>query len=416
MRALSIHSLPNELLVAIAVAGQEDRVADLYRPGHWQSDSTTSKCEWIWSRLSQRFRDVIVGTPTLWTLIETDFSGEGSIEILKLYLERSRTCQISVTLHEPSESHLLDEGDLEGRVTGGIVPQINRIRWLRIMLGPTAWDPEMHLEIVSTDHDAGTGALFLSGAPRLSSLKIDGFTHRLPAPVWTATLTHLDYRASGPDIHNLAVITAQCPLLAYLHLRIAYVVPDATRFHIPTLSFLHIFISDDEPADYLSRVVDLFHSPALTEFIVYGSHGDQIALLLSLKTLPHSSFPSLTSLTFLTGSCSCETLDGNRPSYPISCPPGVFPALSHLTLINQCYTEHLIQEMLGPASQPWPLLKIITLGVRDVSFEGVHDAVEGAVNSKRQRGEPLPEVRLARAPEFPGDWNEDIYFDAEMSW
>jgi hypothetical protein len=369
----------------------------------------------------------MVGAPDLWTLIETDLSGERSIEILKLYLERSRARQILVTLRQPPGSNMLDEGDLEERVTGGIVPQINRIRWLRIMLGPTDWDPGMlapfrdvaapclqHLEIIFCNDMQTTGALFLSGAPRLSCLKMAGASLRLPVPVWAATLTHLEH--SGPNIHNLAAITAQCPLLTHLHLRVAYMALYATRFHIPTLSFLHISIGADEPADYLSRVVDLFHSPALTELIVYGSHGNQIALLLSLKTLLHSSFPSLTSLTFLTDSCPYEIWDAGHPSYPISCPPGVFPALSHLTLINQCYTEYLIQEILGPASQPWPLLKIITLGVGDVSFEGVRDAVEGAVNSKRQRGEPLPEVRLARAPEFLGDWNEDISFDAEMSW
>ncbi|KAJ7806126.1 hypothetical protein B0H14DRAFT_3882464 [Mycena olivaceomarginata] len=255
-----------------------------------------------------------------------------------------------------------------------------------------------------------TGAFFLSGAPRLSCLKMAGVSLRLPVPVWAATLTHLEY--SGPIIHNLAAITAQCPLLTHLHLRVAYVAPYATRFRLPTLSSLRVSVPGGA-ADYLELLVDLFDSPALTELIVYGSHGADIALLLSLKTLPHSSFPSLTSLTFITDSWTWDT---NRPSYPISCPPGVFPALSHLTLINQCYTEHLIQEMLGPGSQPWPLLKIITLGVRDVSLEGVRDAVEGAVNSKRQRGEPLPEVRLARAPEFLGDWNEDISFDAGMSW
>jgi hypothetical protein len=229
--------------------------------------------------------------------------------------------------------------------------------------------------------------------------------------VWAATLTHLEY--SGPGIHNLAVITAQCPLLTHLHLD---VISNAHRFHIPTLSFLHISISEEEPADYLSCVVDLFDSSALTELIVHGSHGDQIALLLSLKTLPHSSFPSLTSLTFLMGSCSCETLDDDRPSHSISSPPGVFPALSHLALINQCYTDHLIQDMLGPASQPWPLLKILTLGMKNDSLGSVRDAVEDAVNSKRRRGEPLPKVRLLRAPASIENWREDSAWDVEMSW
>ncbi|KAJ7356754.1 hypothetical protein DFH08DRAFT_849965 [Mycena albidolilacea] len=424
----SVLSLPNELLVAIAVAGQQDRIADL----NSETQSTTFKSEWTWSHVSQRFRDVVVGAPELWALIETDFGSEGSVEILKLYLERSRACQISVTLHEPSGSHLLEEGLLDRRVTRDIVPQINRIRWLRIVLTTMNWEHEemlppfrdvaapclQHLEVVSTDHDAGTDALFLSGAPRLSSLKIDGITLRLPAPAWTATLTHFDYSSGAPDIDSLAAITAQCPLLVHLRLRINYVAPDTNRFHIPTLSFLHIFISDDGGADYLPRVVDLFHSPALTKFIVHGSHGDQIALLLSLKSLPHSSFPALTSLAFLMGSsqCSCDTANHDHPSHSISSPPGIFPALSHLTLINQCYTSDLIRDILGPASQPWPL-KTITLGVKNISFDGVRGVIEDAVVVKRQHGGSLPTVQLGCEPAWSlANWKEDISWDVEISW
>ncbi|KAJ7806125.1 hypothetical protein B0H14DRAFT_3882463 [Mycena olivaceomarginata] len=347
--------------------------------------------------------------PSFGTLIGTDFGSEGSVEILKLYLERSRACQIAVTLHEPSGSHLLEEGLLDRRVTRDIIPQMNRIRWLRIVLTTMNWEHEemlppfrdvaapclQHLEIVSTDHDAGTDALFLSGAPRLSSIKIEGITLRLPAPVWTATLTHFDYSSGAPDIDSLAAIMAQCPLLVHLRLRINYVAPDTNRFHIPTLSFLHIFISDDEAADYLPRVVDLFHSPALTKFVVHGSHGDQIALLLSLKSLPHSSFPALTSLTFLMGSsqCSCDTANHDHPSHSISSPPGVFPALQ------------------------WPLLKIITLGVKNNSFDGVRGVIEDAVVAKRQHGGSLPTVQLSREPAWSlANWNEDISWDVEMSW
>ncbi|KAJ7806118.1 hypothetical protein B0H14DRAFT_3768744 [Mycena olivaceomarginata] len=402
----TVLTLPNELLVAIAVAGQEDRVADL----NSETQSTTFKSEWTLSHVSQRFRDIIVGAPELWTTIKADFGSEGSMEILKLYLERSRARQISMALREPRESRLLEEGLLDERL-GDIVPQVNRIRWLRIVL--IDWeDPGIlapfrdvaapclqHLEIVC-EYDVDVGALFLSGAPRLSSLKIDGITFRLPVPVWTATLTHLDYSAVNPDIHNLAVITVQCPLLAYLHLRVTYVPPERKS----------------EPMDYLSHVVDLFDSSALTELIVHGSHGDQIALLLSLKTLPHSSFPSLTSLTFFMGSCPCETSDNDRPSHSISSPPDVFPALSHLALINQCYTDYLIQDILGPASLPWPLLKILTLGMKNDSLGTVRDAVEDAVDLKRRRGEPLPKVRLLRAPASIENWRKDSAWDVEMSW
>jgi hypothetical protein len=79
----------------------------------------------------------------------------------------------------------------------------------------------------------------------------------------------------------------------------------------------------------------------LTKFVVHGSHGDQIVLLLSLKSLPHSSFPALTSLTFLMGSsqCSCDTANNDHPSHTISSPSGVFsrtvPSHPHQPMLHQ---------------------------------------------------------------------------------
>jgi hypothetical protein len=190
---------------------------------------------------------------------------------------------------------------------------------------------------------------------------------------------------------------------------------EAPRFLIPTLKYLRISIPEED-ADHLLTVVGIFDVPALTELIFDGAHGDQIAFLLGRKTLPHSIFPALTSLTFfLRNLCICESAIRNHPSHTISSPPAIFPALSRLALINQCFTEHLIQDMLGPASYPWPLLKTITLGAVDDSFEKVGAAVEDAVDSKRQRGEPVPEVQLFQLWSLE-KWNENGPWDAERSW
>ncbi|KAJ7356685.1 hypothetical protein DFH08DRAFT_932782 [Mycena albidolilacea] len=191
----------------------------------------------------------------------------------------------------------------------------------------------------------------------------------------------------------------------------------ATRVHLPTLNFLHISIAKKEPAEYLIEIFDIFDAPALTKLVVHGTHGDQISLLLCSTGLPHSSFPALTTVSFIyTGSCHCEIEGGNRPSLVISSPPIVFPALSHLSLINQCYTEHLIRDILGPESEPWPLLKIITLGVKNDSFEDVRGALETTVISKRERGDPLPKVQILRAPTSLANWNEKNSWDMETAW
>ncbi|KAJ7356847.1 hypothetical protein DFH08DRAFT_932895 [Mycena albidolilacea] len=426
----AISSLPYELLVAVAVASQEDCVVD----SNWETESTTFKAEWTLSHVSRRFRDVVVGAPALWTLIEMDFTGEGSVEILNLYLERSRTSKISLILREP-ESCMTVDGLLRERVTEIIVPQVNRIQRLKIVLRAKDWDLDQemlgpfrdvaaphleHLEIVYRGGEFAVGvpvAMFWSGAPRLTFLKIDRSTLQLPPqPLWMASITHLELLGGyDPDIYPAAV-TAQCPSLTHLHLDVTYVPTDANRFHIPTLKFLYISIQDNERADYVSYIVALFDVPALAELILNGSHGDQVAFLLCLKSLPQSSFPVLTSISFICrGSCLCET-QPVLPYHPLSSPPVLFPALSHLILINQCHAYALIKDILGPVSHPWPLLKTITLGAVDDSFEEVGAAVEDAVDSKCQHGEPVPEVRLFRVLSSLEDWDENSPVDVERSW
>ncbi|KAJ7028702.1 hypothetical protein C8F04DRAFT_1265661 [Mycena alexandri] len=88
-RVKTILTLPNELLITITAAGQEDRAQTL---------QPAFKSEWALSHVSRRFRDIIVGTAALWTLIEVDLGLEGSTEILKLYLERSEACSIWATI------------------------------------------------------------------------------------------------------------------------------------------------------------------------------------------------------------------------------------------------------------------------------------------------------------------------------
>jgi hypothetical protein len=76
----------------------------------------------------------------------------------------------------------------------------------------------------------------------------------------------------------------------------------------------------------------------------------------------------------------------------------------------------LHRDILGPASEPWPLLKIITLGVKNDSFEDVRGALETTVISKRERGDPLPKVQILRAPASLANWNKKNSWDMETAW
>ncbi|KAJ7366977.1 hypothetical protein DFH08DRAFT_182122 [Mycena albidolilacea] len=221
-----------------------------------------------------------------------------------------------------SESHMESErtwpggADMLGLFRDAAAPQLQQLEVIHISDEDQFPNP-----------DCAVG-FFSSGAPRLSSLKIDEFTLQAVAQR-RATLTHLDMRR--PE-HTLSAIN-QYLSLAHLRLDMGYVAMDTTPLRLPTLKSLDLWIPEDGE-DYLAWILEHFDLPTLTELTVGGGHGDQIALLFSRTSFLGSNFPALASVSFVfRDSCSCET----DPD--------------HLTPINfQCFTHTLIQDILGPAS------------------------------------------------------------------
>ncbi|KAJ6588333.1 hypothetical protein B0H19DRAFT_1248011 [Mycena capillaripes] len=395
----TILSLPNELLVAIATEGQQGRVADL-------ETAVNFKSEWTWSQVSRRLREAIIGAPTLWTLVKANLDAEGSVEIFKLYLERSRTCNISVHLQ-----YLPDGGGSKQIIVAAerlrqIAPHIHRIWRLSIrlrkeseLLAPLsniAAPNLQHLEIFNRDyessrHQGSLVEIFSSGAPRLTFVQMHGFRLSAAAPPWTASLTHLEVRGGSNDAGGNLLFAAQCPLLVHLVLDIGWFIPEHP-VHLPSLKLLRISLSNSA-TDALLAMLNLFDTPVLDEFIVTSAHGDQIFALLTSASL--HSFPALTSLWCVTrGSCLCE--DHFRFSDTISSPPiQLFPILSSLTLINVCFAHNLVHEILGPTTQPWPLLRTVALCPRPGTLQDVHEALQNVMRSKRQRGQALPHFKLS---------------------
>ncbi|KAJ7908754.1 hypothetical protein B0H13DRAFT_2495921 [Mycena leptocephala] len=276
------------------------------------------------------------------TLFDVSFDAEGSKEILTLYLERSGGCLISATLRGSNQGTSYCYKLLAERFSQ-IVPHMDRIWRLRIVLR-TEWGGRRAGLLPRCGSSQFTGRrdqkrnrlglfwdeIFSSGAPRLSFLNINvlGGYHSVD---W---------------INNsfLAAIATQC---LYLHLDLSYISPtSARRFDLPALQFLHIVVMDGEDEAYpsLLEMIDLFDTPALTEFIIDGTHGDQIFSFFNATSFPHSSFPALTSLSFInTDSCTA-----------------------------------------------WP---------KEDMFDVVRNALEDVVDSKRQRGQPIPAIRLFRTLE-----------------
>ncbi|KAJ7704389.1 hypothetical protein B0H17DRAFT_1126741 [Mycena rosella] len=308
----SIFSLPNELVIEITAAGQEGRVPGISSPKVFKS-------EWTMSHVCHRFRDVIIGAPSLWTLVEADFSFEGSVQILGLYLERSQSCNIWAMCEfsqeaQDSEDHLVAER------LSHILPHTQRIYRLGLAATLSSIAPMLaafrdaavpvleHLEIQFAHrvlYYAGPLDLFSSGPPlALTFLKITGFI-RCALPQWTNSVTHLEFWRSGEsedEDENIAFLrfAAECPALVHLRVDASeWTNPEAMdRIIIPSLESLRISAWDSEDASQLLSMLARFDTPELTRLTIDYAHGDCICALFDPTSLPDSTFPALTSLSF----------------------------------------------------------------------------------------------------------------------
>ncbi|KAJ6591094.1 hypothetical protein DFH09DRAFT_193222 [Mycena vulgaris] len=364
----AILSLPNELLVEIAAAGQENRV----------DRDEKFRSEWVMSHVSRRFRDAIVGAPVLWTTVDVELGSDGAVEISKLYLERSRSCKIAATLRAEPRGYFRPPGlgQIMVENLSHILPHTPRIRRLDII---APYDSTMMLESFrdvaapSLEHLEITGneslfnlELFSSGPPlSLNFLKLAGFIPQFPVPPWTTSLSHLELRTgsiadSDGNSFSMAIAT-QSPSLVRLYIDASdFGSPsNMRRVVIPSLKYLRILLHSDHGDTHLAEIVSLFETPALTQLTVDGAHGDQLWVLFDSTTLPDLTFPALTSLSLVGNDCGCD-LHFRAMAIP-SPPLRLFPALSSLALVHACFTAHIVEQLLGPASRPWPLLKTLTL-------------------------------------------------------
>ncbi|KAJ7481570.1 hypothetical protein FB451DRAFT_1394216 [Mycena latifolia] len=403
----SIFSLPNELLVEIAAAGQERRVHQ------------RAKSEWTLSHVSRRFRDAILGAPVLWTFVETNVIHEGSVEIMKLYLERSRACTIRVNLWDHSwvepwynvigewPSHILPHTHRLSRlsITATDVSIASILAILQDVAVPVLQDLEIEVEDSTGNHPLD---IFSSGPPQsLTLLKTVGFAPQFPLPQWMASITHLEISESDHllENENLIDLASQCPVLIRLYIDTSSWSDREGKIVIPSLKSLHLSVADDADDLYLGRIIRLFDIPALTDLVIDYAHGDQLCALFDSNSLPSSSFPALTSLSFINRQCTCEE---QWTPEPISSPPlRLFPALSSLTLINQCFTAHIVEQILGPASQPWPLLRTITVCPTPETLQAVYSTLQGAIRSKREHGQAIPKFRFSPILFQESYWDEN---------
>ncbi|KAJ7603014.1 hypothetical protein FB45DRAFT_1072281 [Roridomyces roridus] len=217
-----------------------------------------------------------------------------------------------------------------------------------------------HLEISSEcDIDLVDNDLSPLQLPNILSLKIACCTLSFPPPQWMVGLTHLDLRGYPyPAPENSDIfrrITKELSSLLYLY-------------------------------------VDL-------STVTFTSGGGIVSQsLISLISPAQAGFPAVSSLTFTHLDrpvvCTCEVEGNYRDHYkPIAAPLKLFPVVSSLTLVDECFTPRIISELLGHGSQPWPLLDVLALRPKPSEAEKLYTVLQEVVRWKRSQQESLPRFK-----------------------
>ncbi|KAJ7869230.1 hypothetical protein B0H14DRAFT_2728377 [Mycena olivaceomarginata] len=377
-----ILSLPTELFVAIGVTR-------LFK---------SHSLEWILSHTSSRLRAAIIGAPTLWTRVEADLTDESSVEIAKLYLERSRAREIWANLY-----HDWNGGDSDA------LHALMAARFHHL------YPPhQSYVAVEDRDEDnldgVGERAVGCYGhysCPEIAASRAPQLQLLLPCRCCTDRRFVQNGECEAPrTMRPLSLARLSVPRHAQraparpIHAPLpAHSVSEVPPHEAP------YDIEDDEW--FLLRIIDFFETPALSELMIESVH-DDIYPLFNKTSLAHASFPALASLSLINREpCAVGCDNITAPPYTISAPPlALFPALSSLALVNHCYTANLVTDILGPDSGSWTLPQTITLCPRDATLEAVSDAL-------RIRGQVLPKFRLSSALASLENWGE-IGADVEI--
>ncbi|KAJ7672576.1 hypothetical protein DFH06DRAFT_96288 [Mycena polygramma] len=290
-RYAPIFALPDELLVAIVEAAQQ---------------STSAPIEVIASQISQRFRWAVLGASYLWSSIELRWGGRSDAERLAAYLERSRTCTVSVRLKYDSY-HGEEECDYEEvpNELDTVAQHISRIRRLVVHCGGTGLhllDVVSHLgglhaplleyvDIFSRASDLDNWdepALFFNGgAPRLTTLKLTNVDID-PGNPWISSITSLDLRGMQfPDIS----ILYHCPQLTDVTLDDStFFINAENTISTPFLRSLRgLCLNSRWPHSLTGGVLGSLHAPALEILEFSGVHGG--SQISSFFNSPRPNFP-----------------------------------------------------------------------------------------------------------------------------
>lgn len=408
--ATAITSLPPEIM------------ATIFEIGSWDTWELGIRCSdtmlHVVSQVSQCWRAIAIGTPTLWTKLLVTVGEMASTALLELHLERSRSCYLNVKIatnifhyrHSELTSHLQI-----------VFCQLDRFRSLSInvskyheiadLIAPPLVDacaPNLEfLEVmlIECEHIAPPlFRIFTGGTPSLRSLKLDGIRNFYPP---LATIEHLDigYSREEFDANYLRRLIidwptslksfALCPRIVDFNINL-----DVEAVEAQSLLSLGLYgdLVESCSSQRLRDFCANFSAPQITSLQLRHFSKRNTRVLAAALTSPLlvTKYPNLHILEVMDSAIS-----SNRVTEFVAAFPTITTAIFHSTDCS-AILEHLCEETDDAASR-WPNLHTIAITDTFLAFESEVGLICELVLKRIERGRPLSCVKHKSLSCFAAD-------------
>jgi hypothetical protein len=390
-RAAPVASLPNEILSAIFEAGC--LLPRLQKP--------EPSFEILVSQVSRRWRDVAIGTPSLWTNVVV--SNSGSACFAEAYLMRSGTLPLDLQVD-------ISYNPLMKLATGIIAPHASRWRrlclrcqhicaifeWFHSIFASRLEFLQISLaEGIADDGEELSEAsrVFVGGTPSLQTLRLQGIglQHCTPQSATLTTLhLHTLWRAYKPP--NFCEMLSNLPVLVHLVIHGGVVDDDmdTTTTAFATLSALrtiHLFSNRASLAEV--SLLSFISAPLLECLVLEEVDAEQIKTLSGHPSWPTPSprYPRLSSLSVAPYRAEIDESPWLQLSH-------LFPTIKELTVLDDdpCdFFTTLLQS--DPLEAPWPHLQALSLSeLKDIHVPSLGSMLFGRI----AQGLPLQKLQLSK--------------------
>lgn len=351
------------------------------------------------SQVTRRWRDIAIGTGSLWT--DIDISPPWVSNMIEMYLTRSGTYLIDLNFVMPPPHKISSTVDVD-RIFALITPHLSRCRTFYVgsSLFQDSYFPTLTrlVELVSTqalpqlqqlslDRTGSSKTPLILDAPGLTHLRLSG-SRQLSPEIGLKSLTTLHLSIPMTYAQFIDTLTS-CPSLSTLAIYERYIEDWpalATETPLPTLRSLQIY---GHRMCKVSEILLAISAPALHDLVIAPIVPSDLSYL---RRASPGKFPALTSLTL--APAHSDAFDVLPAAFEC------FPTIKHLAFANVYYDG--FAEMFADQDQEilWPELQSIAL--RDINAKTAN-LLTRMISLRKDRGHPLRQLRLdARSCErFP---------------